>query len=134
MGSDKEWYHGELTRDEAEQALKESGCDCFLIRHCQGVLILSLIHDGGFHHINVKYGPGWYELENGTAEYTFDELNELVEYYGCSPISHDLHIKLGQVCQKNAGIVTKEIDMLIQLGSMHTGCEMPSTESTSHCR
>ena len=60
VGSDKEWYHGEITRDEAEQALKASGCDCFLIRHCQGVLVLSLIHDGEFHHITVNYGPGWY--------------------------------------------------------------------------
>ena len=27
-GSDKEWYHGELTRDKAEQSLKASSCDC----------------------------------------------------------------------------------------------------------
>ena len=48
--SSKDWYRGELTREEAEQALKASGCDNFLIRQCQGVLVLSLIHDGEFHH------------------------------------------------------------------------------------
>ena len=96
VGSDKEWYHGELTRDEAEQALKASGCDCFLIRHCQGVLVLSLIHDGGFHHITVKHGPGWYELEHGSAQYSFTELEDLVTYYRGYPISPDLVFTLGQ--------------------------------------
>ena len=105
MGSDEEWYHGELTRVEAEQALKASGCDCFLIRHCQGVLILSLIHDRelNFHHITINYGPGSYELENGSAEYNFTELEDLVDYYRNIPITDDLSITLGPACEKLPG-------------------------------
>ena len=102
VGSDKEWYHGELTRDQAEQALQTSGCDCFLIRHCQGVLVLSLIHDGGFHHITIVYGPGWYELENGSAQYSFTELEDLVTYYWGYHISPDLAFTLGCACEKKA--------------------------------
>ena len=29
---DKEWYHGEQTREEAEEALKNANGDCFLIQ------------------------------------------------------------------------------------------------------
>ena len=96
--SDKEWYHGELARDEAEQALKASGCDCFLVRHCQGVLVLSLIH--GFHHITINYGPDWYELENGSAR---AELGELVTHYQSYPISPDFAFTLGQASEKTKG-------------------------------
>ena len=102
MGSDKEWYHGEITRDEAEQALKASGSDCFLIRHCQGVLVLSLIHDGEFHHITVNYGPGWYELENGSAQYSFTEVEDLVDYYCEYIISPKNEIMLGVSCDRTA--------------------------------
>ena len=102
-GSDKEWYHGELTREEAEEALKASDSDCFLIRHCQGILVLSLIHDGEIHHITIKYGPGWYELENGSAQYSFPELEDLVTYYWSYPISPDNAFTLGEACEKTKG-------------------------------
>ena len=107
MGSDKEWYYGELTRDEAERALKTSGRDCFLIRQSQGVFITSLTHDGEFHHITIKYGRGWYELENGSAPYSFTELEELVDYYCKYPISYDLSVTLGPVCEKHLGKLKK---------------------------
>ena len=97
MGSDKEWYYGDLTRYEAEQALKASDCDCFLIRHCQGVLILSLLQNGNTTHIPIKYGPGWYKLERSMQ--TFSELQELTFHYQNSPINDDLD-KLGLPCKK----------------------------------
>ena len=103
VGSDKEWYHGELTRDEAEQALKASSSDRFLIRQCQGVLVLSLIHDGQFHDITVKHGPGWYELEHGSAQYSFTELEDLVTYYLSYPISLNLAFTLGEPYEKIQG-------------------------------
>ena len=96
---DKEWYHGELTRDEAEQALKASGCDCFLIRHCQGVLILSLIHDQKIDHTKIDYGPGWYQLEQHQK---FSKLQELVSHYCQNPMNDE--VTLGAVCGKMADI------------------------------
>ena len=97
MESDKEWYHGELTTDEAEQALKASGCDCFLIRQCQKVLVLSLLQNGNITHIPIKYGPGWYKLEGSMQ--TFSELQELTFHYQNSPINDDLD-NLGLPCKK----------------------------------
>ena len=94
----KEWYHGELTRDEAEKALKASGCDCFLIRHCQGVLILSLIDDKIIDHIKIDYGPGWYKLNGGGPHKKFRELPELVSHYSHNPISNE--VTLGTACEK----------------------------------
>jgi hypothetical protein len=104
--SGQDWYHEELTKEAAEHALKESGRDCFLIRQTQGVLVLSLIHGGEFHHITIKYGPRWYELENGTAQYSFTELEELVDYYCSNPLTVDSDLKLGQAC-KRSGLIRK---------------------------
>ena len=98
LDSDKDWYHGQLTRVEAEQALTASGCDCFLIREDGRALVLSLIHHGQVHHVNIKYGPGWYELESGSAQYSFTELVELISYYSSEPISEHLKLTLGVAC------------------------------------
>ena len=95
--SDKEWYHGEQTREEAEWALKASGCDCFLIRHNQGDLVLSLVQNGNTTHIPIKYGPGWYKLEGSLQ--AFSELWELICHYHNSPISSTLNM-LGAMCIK----------------------------------
>ena len=94
LGSDKDWYHGQLTRVEAEQALTASGCDCFLIREDGRALVLSLIHQGQVHHVNIRNGPGWYELESGSAQYSFTELDELVSHYSKQPINDHLKVTL----------------------------------------
>jgi hypothetical protein len=99
----EDWYHGELTGEEAEQALKASSCDCFLIRLSQGVLVLSLVHGGEFHHITIKHGPGRYELENSdpaAPRYRFAELEDLVTHYSSFPISCEVYLTLGQACMK----------------------------------
>ena len=103
--SDKDWYHGQLTRVEAEQALTASGCDCFLIRDDGRALVLSLIHHGQVHHVNIKYGPGWYALESGSAQYSFTELDELVSHYSSEPISEHLKLTLGVACVATGKII-----------------------------
>ena len=109
LESDQDWYHGPLSRVEAEQALTASGQDCFLIRESQGALVLSLIHHGQVHHVNIKYGPGWYELEGGSAQYSFSELEELVSYYSSEHISVDLALILGKACQNSKTNTTGEV-------------------------
>jgi hypothetical protein len=103
VGSDKDWYHGELTGEEAERVLKASGSDCFLIRQSCDILVLSLTYGGEFHHLTIRHGPGRYELENGTAQYNFPELEELVDYYSSYPLTLDSDMKLGQTCDKENG-------------------------------
>jgi hypothetical protein len=120
VGLDKDWYHGDLSEEEAEAVLKTSGCDCFLIRQSCDILVLSLIHGGEFHHITILYGPGWYELENGTAQYSFPELEELVDYYCSYPITLDSDMKLGQTCEKKHGgeLINRKIPCVVMLDVM----------------
>ena len=103
LGSDKDWYHGQLTRVEAEQALTASGCDCFLIREDGRALVLSLIHHGQVHHVNIKYGPGWYGLGNQSwlafSRCRFTDLDKLVSHYQ-EHVIQKLGIKLGPPCSK----------------------------------
>ena len=94
---DKEWYHGEQTREEAEEALKIANEDCFLIRHCKGVLVLSIIHDAKIAHTKIDYGPGCYQLD-GAPHQNFSELQELVNHYRNNPISDE--VTLGAACGK----------------------------------
>ena len=67
-----------LTRDQAEEALRASGSNYFLIRESKGSLVLSLIHHGDIYHIVIKHEPGWYSL---SSVKNFSDLNELVSYY-----------------------------------------------------
>ena len=75
---EEEQYHREMSGEEAEQALKESNCDCFLIRQCQGVYFLSLMLHGTAHHCEIKSGPGWFKLKGSSG--IFRNLKELVRY------------------------------------------------------
>ena len=103
LGPDKDWYHGQLTRVEAEQALTASGCDCFLIREDGRALVLSLTHHRQVHHVNIKYGPGSYELEGYPVEYSFTGLSELVSHYSRECIGPELRITLRVPCKKSSG-------------------------------
>ncbi len=101
MDSDKEWYHGELTREQAEMTLRDNGSDCFLIRESKGSLVLSLINHGEKHHVKIAYQLGWYSIDGLSKK--FKELNELVEYistHNISPNPNSRAIFLGEICKK----------------------------------
>ena len=102
MCFNKEWFHGELTRVEAEQALSSSNCDCFLIRECERGLVLSLTHRKQVDHVTIKYGPGWYELKGGSAQRKFPELDDLVSYYQRNGIRRNLNVTLGMALGQKA--------------------------------
>ena len=80
----KDWFHGELTRDEAVHALKQSGDDCFLVRESK-TLVLSFSHGDEIWHIKIKQGLGWYKLEGGQV--SFRELQQLINYYCDNPMT-----------------------------------------------
>lgn len=80
-----------------------TGNDSFLVCERKGSLFLSLQHEGQFHHIKIKYGPGWYELESGSANYSFLELDDLITHYSSEIISDYLNTTLGRVCTKYTG-------------------------------
>ena len=95
--SDKEWYHGEMTKDKAERQLRACGNNCFLIRESKGALILSLLLNGEAHHFNIEYGPGSYRLQASSSQEKFSELTELVAHCCSSAIK----ITLGVACKKS---------------------------------
>ena len=97
--SDKDWYHGELTKDQAEEALRGGGSsNCFLVRESNGSLVLSLRHHD-IKHIKIERGPGWYQLEHHiqSPEKRFSDLNELVSHYCINGIEST---SLGIACKK----------------------------------
>ena len=98
----EDWYHGELTREEAEQALESCGCDCFLIRESKGTHVLSLCtrtQKDNFFHLKIEYGPCWCKLHG--SERAFIEIQELVSYY---QQNHDT-VVLGTACVKKGILV-----------------------------
>ena len=103
MDSDKDWYHGELTRVQAEKALRESqDSNCFLIRESRvrRSLTLSLIYHGEIYHTRIEYVPGQYRLQDEPPEKTFSELNDLVSHYRSQALHIDPKTTLGVACEK----------------------------------
>ena len=106
VDSDKDWYHGELTRVQAEKALRESqDSNCFLIRESRvkskRSLILSLIHHGAeVYHTTIEYGPGRYRLEGEPPEKAFSKLDDLVSHYRSKALHIDPKTTLGVACKK----------------------------------
>ena len=87
------WYHGMISRSDAERALRSVNCDCFLIRESQnrgGEHSLTLTHKGKVKHFRIDTKPGSkirYELYG--AKRSFLRLSELVEYYSQYCLSAD---------------------------------------------
>ena len=105
-----------MTKVEAEQALTASTSDCFLVRKSKGYLYLSLMHLEKLHHIKIKYGPGWYELESDSPKYSFPELEDLVTHYRSEVISDDyLNTTLGGICAKYTGMHYKLTDQWVSI-------------------
>ncbi len=99
VDSDKEWYHGELTREQAEKTLRDNGSDCFLIRESKGSLVLSLINHGETHHGKITYQLGWYSSDGWPKK--FKELSELVGYISThifNSTSDELFV--AEICKK----------------------------------
>ena len=91
VDSDKEWYHGELTREQAEMTLRENGSDCFLIRSREQ-RISCAICDQSWRNTSCQdptsnYIDGWPKK--------YKELNELVECFTTSGERIS-----GEICKK----------------------------------
>ena len=82
------WYHGEVSRGEAEQLLSDKPYDCFLIRQSQtqpGAYTISLRHEGEVKHFLIDRSAGQYEVR-GTS-HPFPNLPFLVQHYSEHPLS-----------------------------------------------
>ena len=102
LSFDEDWYHGKLTRVEAEKVLTLCGRarDCFLVRESlsTGDLVLSLMFRNDFFHIKIEYGPSWYKLYG--TEPIFDGVQELVNSYQRSNPEVEVCKKAGNTTHK----------------------------------
>ena len=90
----KDWYHGKMTRFEAEKRLRSLGYNAFLIRWSnKEFLVLSIICDHNFCHIKIIHGPGGYELESTSSSdnKSFSELDDLISYYSKNVVTIGCH-------------------------------------------
>ena len=120
VDSDKDWYHGKLTRLQAENALRESqDSNCFLIRvsraKAKRSLILSLIHHGEVYHTTIEYGPGWYRLQGEPPEKSFSKLDDLVSHYRSKVLHIDPKTTLGVACKKTGHATGKLNEVEVEM-------------------
>jgi hypothetical protein len=94
------WFHGVISRDEAESRLRKSGCKNgqFLVRErekTKGTFAIGLCHDGSvYHYLLNADNAGKLSIPSGPK---FLNLMECVEYY--LNRSDGLVCKLGKPCQ-----------------------------------
>ncbi len=85
------WYHGRISRETAEQLLKEAPrqVDCFLIRESvanPGTFSISLKHHGEAKHFLIRnQESGIYKVAGAVKG--FDGLKPLVEFYRQHPLT-----------------------------------------------
>ena len=88
---DSDRYHGQLTRTEAEQALRAAGHDCFLVRESKGALVLSFTHKGELYHIKIESETGCYKMNLPSVYVKFTELEQMLSYDQSKIISDKLN-------------------------------------------
>ncbi len=77
--SGEEWYHGALSREEAEKNLRDSGSNCFLVRNSKGFIVLSQIQYQQIHHTRIECKPNCYKL--GGISKCFCSLKDLIKHF-----------------------------------------------------
>ncbi|KRT79627.1 Ankyrin repeat-containing protein [Oryctes borbonicus] len=98
----KKWYFGKLTRNEAEERLKEEGKvnGAFLVRESSTSardFVLSVLHDNAFTHFQIRrctIDDAFFSIDDNTKIHGLDSL---IEHYQASPEGLD-GIKLTTPC------------------------------------
>ena len=73
------WYHGKVTREQADAALGIGNYDKFIVRHSCDTLILSRARVGRISHTIIQRSPKGYQLE-GCSE-VFDTIPDMITHY-----------------------------------------------------
>ena len=82
------WYHGRISRADAEQSLSSTPHDCFLIRESESepdAFSISLRHEAKLKHFLISRPAGQYEVV-GTS-HCFPSLSSLASHYSEHPLS-----------------------------------------------
>ena len=78
------WYHGNISEEQAEIAIDDGNMNRFLVRHSENKLILSHRTNGWKSHDIIHCTPEGYRLEG--KEKVCTTAHELTEYYQQHPI------------------------------------------------
>ena len=115
------WYHGRISRADAEQSLSSTPHDCFLIRESEaepGAFSISLKHEGQPRHFLIRRLAGQYEV-TGTED-RFPDLSSLVAHYSEHPLSVGGE-KLTRTCHMTPDTFTLPLQgIYIVLAGFHT--------------
>ena len=107
-----DWYHGNITEEQAEIAISTGYNNRFLVRHSDLSLILSKSIAGWKSHDIIHRSPEGYRLEG--KEKVFKTVPEMIAYYKLFPIKEDQ--VLGKTVKKvlpginNCFILTYSLD------------------------
>ena len=92
------WYHGQISRETAEERLNKVPYHCFLIRENGANLSLSMKHQGDISHFLIEKDSDGYKM-TGTRE-SFDALLQLVDFYMTNSVSGDPRHRLSSPCPR----------------------------------
>ena len=79
---DRPWFHGMISRQEAEKRMREMDMNTFLLRESANdsdSLVLSVKNGDKCYHFPIDHGVGKYEIQG--THMPFSSVNELVDYY-----------------------------------------------------
>ena len=79
-----DWYHGNISEEQADIALKYGSSNIFLVRHSENQIILSYTTSGWISHDLIHCSPEGYLLER--KEKVFKTVAEMIEHYKQFPI------------------------------------------------
>ena len=81
---DYNWYHGNITKQQAESAFSLEGDNSFLVRTTKDNLVLTRQVLGWVSHDIIHCNPRGYWL-NGKED-LFESVSEMITHYRCHPI------------------------------------------------
>lgn len=92
-----DWYHGNISKEQAEVILVKGSGNVFLVRKQSSNLVLSKSIRGWISHDLIKRGPEGYHLEGRQA---FRSVSDLVRYYQQRPLNEKDGQVLGEAADK----------------------------------
>ena len=95
----QKWYHGEITRVQAEQLLRLEKKNKFLVRQESDKLVFSKRIDGWINHDVILRSPEGYWLEGKDTR--FKTVTEMISHYTRFPIEDKTKQILSDGCDKN---------------------------------
>ena len=93
-----DWYHGNITEEQADMALSIGNANRFLVRHTNNSLILSSVSNGCHSHDIIHRSPEGYRVDG--KEEVCKTVLEIIGHYNLYPFRGNL--VLGKAVDRNS--------------------------------